>query len=255
MKRGWCASLLLALVMPVVMVGCGGGKRPYVPLIEQTGEVDFSLWINDPDDGGILFVPEGGHEVAGLLVQWKGSGGLPVSLSTSWQGTAPAGVSVRMSPVPATYASGGRQVTVEVRTTAGTTSPGRHVLRITGTDGVRSRSADLDVWITGFTVTLTPSSQVLDYYAWEMWTATVTPLNGFRGTVALSQTGLDPGLFAIYWQDTTLAFTGGDTPQSVYLEVRMEVWPPNEAYPFAVTGTSGAITEVSNTSTLIRGLD
>lgn len=237
MKRGWCASLLLALVMPVVMVGCGGGKRPYVPLIEQNTKEDFTLSLLEewPGEVPTVSMVSGSNRCGMFRVRWIDNE-RTVNISFAWQGTAPAGTTVQAYPasLPATEYSDFKFC---IQTTAGTTVPADYTLRVSGNDGVRTRYVDVRVRVTGFTVSVAePREQVIYEGEGASYSVTVTPLNGFEGDVSLDVVGL-PGGFLPVFSENPVSLSDDRSPITVTLFLN-----PRDVgfgqYPFTVRGTS-----------------
>ena len=95
-----------------------------------------------------------------------------------------------------------------------------------------------------FSITASPSSQTVVQGSSTSYTATVTALNGFNGTVSLSASGLPSGATASF---TPSAVTGSGTST---LSVGTSGTTPTGTYTVTITGTSGSLTH-STTVTLV----
>jgi uncharacterized membrane protein len=95
-----------------------------------------------------------------------------------------------------------------------------------------------------YAVSATPSSQTVTQGGSANYTATVTPSNGFTGTVSFNVTGLPTGAGATF-TPTTVTTSGSTT-----MNVTTSASTPAGSYPLTVTGTSGTLTH-STTVTLV----
>jgi subtilase family serine protease len=94
-----------------------------------------------------------------------------------------------------------------------------------------------------FSVSASPSSRTVTQGTNATYTVTVGALNGFTGTVALSQTGL-PGSAAATFSPASITGSGTSTLTVTTGSV------PAGTYPFTITGKSGALTH-SVSATLV----
>ena len=94
-----------------------------------------------------------------------------------------------------------------------------------------------------FQLTVTPSSRTVVQGSGATYDVTVTPLNGFQGTVALSATGLPNGVTADF-VPASLNFTNASA-QTALLSVSTAASAATGPHTFNVSATSGALTHTS----------
>lgn len=95
-----------------------------------------------------------------------------------------------------------------------------------------------------FSISATPSSQTVTQGGGTSYTATVTALNGFTGTVTFSASGLPSGASASF-NPTSVTGSG-----SSVMTVTTSSTTPAGTYPLTITGTSGSLVH-STTVTLV----
>lgn len=96
-----------------------------------------------------------------------------------------------------------------------------------------------------FSLSASPSSQTVTQGAGTSYTITVTPTNGFTGTVALSAAGLPAGAAALY-NPASVTTSGNST-----LTVTTTTTTPPGTYPVTVTGTSGALSHTASPTLVV----
>ena len=168
----------------------------------------------------------------------NGFGGI-VNLSVTG---APTGTTTTFNP---TSVTGLGTSTLTVSTTTGAPA-GSYTLKITGTSGTLSRSANVTLVVgqPDFSLSVTPSSQTAVQANPTSYTATVDTLNGFAGVVGFSVTGLPTGTTGTF---TPTSVTGSGTS---LLSITTSNATPLGSYTVTVTGTSGALVH-SATVTLV----
>jgi hypothetical protein len=120
-----------------------------------------------------------------------------------------------------------------------TTPTGAYRLKVRATSGSLTREADLTVVVTApspdFTLALNPTSLTVQQGSSGQTTLTVTPQNGFTGTVSLSLVGAPGGV--------TLSPTGvtvsGSAPVAQPLTLSVDESVAPGTYPLQVQGTAG----------------
>jgi regulation of enolase protein 1 (concanavalin A-like superfamily) len=156
----------------------------------------------------------------------------------------PAGASGSFNP---TSVSGSGSSTLSVVTTS-STQPGTYTLTLTGASGSLSHSATvaLTVNVPDFSISATPGSQFVTVGAGTSYTATVSPLNGFNGTVNLGVSGLPSGA------------TGGFSPASIggsgssTLSISTSSTTPTGTYTLTITGTSTSLSHSTTVSLTVN---
>jgi hypothetical protein len=127
-----------------------------------------------------------------------------------------------------------------------TTPTGAYRLKVRATSGSLAREADLTVVVTppspDFTLSLNPWSLTVQQGSSGQTTLTVTPHDGFTGTVALSLVGAPGG---VTLSPTGVTVSGsGPVAQALTLSVDESVAPGT--YPLQVQGTAGGHVRKAN---------
>ena len=250
------------LVSETAWSGSGGGCSTVEPAIAaQTGFVPSSCKNRaTPDvsiDGGgispvyVLISGQGGwYSVYGtsLSVQlWAGV----TALANALHGAPLNGVQSALyadaagAPSSAPYTSNYRDITSG---SAGSFSAGPGWDFVTGLGSPLVNALVLSLIgppTANFTLSAAPSSQTVTQGNPASYTATVTPSNGFTGSVALSASGLPAGATATF-SPTSIAGGSGSSTMSVTTSSTT----PAGTYTLTITGTSGALSH-STTVTLV----
>jgi subtilisin family serine protease len=201
-------------------LGSGGGQTP---------TPDFSLSSNPTS----RTITQGQSTTYALTVSPSGGFNSSVSLSTS---ALPSGVSASFSPNPTTGSS-----TLTITTTAGAAT-GTTNITVTGTGGGLTRTTGISLTVnaaqtqTGsFSLSATPTTRTGSRGLPLLFTITVSPQNGFSGTVAFSASGLATGM--------TASFQPATSTTSTTLRINSSVWTtPRGTYDVVVTGTAAGVT-------------
>jgi len=171
------------------------------------------------------------------------SGGFSGTVTLSASGL-PSGASASFNP-PTIIGSGSSTMTV---TTSASTPPGTYTLTITGTSGNLTHSTTVTLVVTGpspdFAITATPLTRIVTRPANTTYTVTVTPVNGFSGTVSFSVSGLPSRTTASF---NPASVTGGGT-STLTVDTRFRT--PRGTYVLTIRGTSGNLVH-STTVTLV----
>jgi hypothetical protein len=172
--------------------------------------------------------------------------GFTGSVSLAVTGT-PAGATATLTTNPITGGSG--TSTLNVATTSAIL-PGSYPLTVTGTSGTLSHPVTVTLLVTqpqqpDFSVTVTPGSQTVTAGGSTTYTAAVTGVNGFSGTVSISAGGLPAGV-TVTGCSVTLPPNGSCT-----LAVATSATTPTGSGTLTFTGTSGSLSHPSNAVTLV----
>jgi hypothetical protein len=146
----------------------------------------------------------------------------------------PAGITATLSPSSIT---GSGSSTLSIGTSA-STAPGTYTICVAGTNGALSHTANVTLTVNPVAAgdfSLSASPDFLEFNAGisGFSTISVSPLNGFNGTVSLSVNG--GGL------PVSLSSTSVNTSGSVTLTVRSSSFTAPGDYLVTITGTSGAL--------------
>jgi hypothetical protein len=128
-------------------------------------------------------------------------------------------------------------------------TPGTYVatLRVTDNRGLVSAPATRTVTVSDFSLSRTPSSRTVAPGGSTTYTATVTPVNGFTGTVAFSVTGLPSGATAAF--NPASVTTSGSTTMSVSTTAAT----PRGTYTLKIRGASGPRARTINATLIVNG--
>ena len=175
-----------------------------------------------------------------------GSNGFNSSITLSASG-APTGVTVGFNPNPIPApGTGNSTMTITV---SSTTVPGTYPITVTGNGGGVQQSTTVTLTVTGgpdFTLTAAPSSQSIRRGSQAQYTATVTPVNGFNGTVNLSLTGC-PLRSTCSFNPPSINTSGNST-----LTVSTGSKTSPGTYTLTITGTSGTLQHSTSVSLTVR---
>ncbi len=153
-------------------------------------------------------------------------------------GTLPAGVSVGFTP--ATIAApGSGNSTVAIGATSAA-APGVYTITLKGTSGSSSSSTTISVTIAApatFTLSASPSTITAAPGGSATTTITLTPLNGFNGSVNVSITGTPAGV--------TLQFVSNRATLAMTAVVANTA--AAGSYPITITGTGGGVSPLPTT--------
>ena len=171
----------------------------------------------------------------GGVVSFAGTGNDPDGTISSYAWTFPGG-----SPASSSVATPGN-VTYA--------TPGTHTASFTVRDngGLTSAPATRRVTVSDFTLSATPASRTILPGASTSYTATVSPVAGFTGTIAFSVTGLPSGASATF--TPTSVTTSGTTTMNV--TTTTATLPGS--YPLTIRGTSGPRVRTFNVTLLVNG--
>ena len=124
--------------------------------------------------------------------------------------------------------------------------PGYYMLFILNSSGVPSVATFVQVVPQpDFSVTATPSSQTVPPGTGTSYTVTVTPSNGFNGTVTFDVSGLPSGATATF-NPSSVTGSGSST-----MSVSTSSSTPDGTYPLTITTTSGNLTHTTQVTLVV----
>jgi hypothetical protein len=163
----------------------------------------------------------------------------PVQLSIT---QPPPGVTTSFNPSQVTPPSGGSAkstLTFSVSTTA--TPGGPFALTLTGTSGSILRSTNIQLQIQSqppdFSIMPSPTTLTMQRGGMDMFTITVTSMNGFNRPVRLETSGTAPGIAATFYPVYVTPPSGGSASSTLLVSVAKTA-TPGMTYQLTVTGTS-----------------
>ncbi len=177
------------------------------------------------------------------------SDGFTGSVSLSLSGL-PRWTSSSFSTNPVSITGSGLGSSVLTISTNRHAQEGTYTLMLNATSGSLSSQIYLTLNIgtasEDFSLAVSPSSQTVTSGSGTSYTATVTALNGFTGTVDLTVGGLPSG--ASY---TPVSVTGGSGSPSVAITTSSST--AAGTYPLTITGTSGSLTHSTGVTLIVNG--
>ena len=168
-----------------------------------------------------------------------------VSLTLAGLNTTQASWSIDPPVIPA--GSGTAQVTI---TTSASLAPGTYPLTVTGTSGPLSRSLALSLVVNGppdFGLAVTPVSRTVVAGSGTTYTASVSAINGFTGTVGLTLSGLPANVGTAKFTPSAVTAPGNAT-----LSIATPTTAPPGTYPLTITGTSGTISHQAAITLVVK---
>ena len=169
------------------------------------------------------------------------SGGFTGSVSLA-VGGLPSGTTGSFNPNPATSSS-----TLAVSTDPSTPA-GTYTLTITGTDGSLSHTISATLVVNApspsdFSLSVSPSSRTVSQGNATSYSVTITPSNGFTGSVSLSLAGLPVGANG--------TFSPNPATTAATLNVSTASTTPEGSYVLTITGTSGSLTHTTTVTLVV----
>ncbi len=170
------------------------------------------------------------------------SGGFTGSVSLSVSGL-PSGASATFSPNSIAGGSGNSTMRV---TTSTNTPAGSYTLTITGTSGSLTHSTTVALVVNGFSISASPSSQTVTRGNSGMYTATLTAINGFSGTVTLTVRGLPSNSSASF---NPSSVTGHGTST---LTISTNSSTLTGSFTLRIRGSSGGVTHSTTVQLVVQ---
>jgi hypothetical protein len=211
----------------------------------QVTERALTLTVNAPPDFALSLNP------TSLTVQQGDSGQTTLTLTpqNGFTGTvnlelvgAPSGVTLAPTSVNVTGSSPLTQ-TLTVNVGSGV-APGTYSLQVRATSGSLAKAANLSLTVTpppDFTLSLNPTSLTVQQGDSGQTTLTLTPQNGFTGTVSLSlAAGQDPVPQGLSLSPQSVQVSGAN-PVNQTLTVSASSSTPTGTHRLKVRGTSGSL--------------
>jgi len=159
---------------------------------------------------------------------------------------SPAGLTLSLNPSSVSLSSGGTGTTTLTISTQSSTPAGSYTVTVTGSSGTLSHSTTVKVSVVqsaqDFSIGANPGSIALQRGASASSTITITSLNGFSGTVtltdAVSPATSNPPVISLSTSSLTLS-SGGSAAST--LSITTTSTTTSGSYTISVTGTSGSL--------------
>ncbi len=191
---------------------------------------DFSMTVSPSSQS----VAAGGNTTYTVTTAGLNGLGFNDNVTLSVSGGLPSGATATFSPNPvAGVGSSTLTVTVPAATAAG-----NYQFTVSGADGALSHSSatvTLTVLAPDFTISASPSSISILPGGCAVYTVSTTALNGFTGSVGLSQSGAPSGSSATF---NPLSINGAG---SSTLAICTPTSTPGGSYTIPITGISGSL--------------
>ena len=224
---------------PLTLTGTSGALIRTAPV---------TLLVSPPADFGLTVAP------AALTVVSGGTGAATVGVAALDGFAADVALSVTGLPAevgtaavtPAVVSvAGTAQLLVTVRTDA---PAGSYPVTVTGTGGGRSHTAAVTVVVPArdIAVSVSPASRTVTRPNSTSYTVTVSPLNGFTGSVSLAVSGLP------YRSTATLSTTPLPVPGSRTLTIRTTMSTTRGTFTLTVTATAGTLSRQATATLVVR---
>jgi uncharacterized membrane protein len=214
---------------PLTITGIGGG-------FTHTAAVTLVVTSSSSGNFSLSATPSSGTVTAGASFSYTASvtasGGFTSNVTLSVSGL-PSGASATFSVNPI---AGSGNSTVRVSTNSSTPT-GSYTLTIMGnsTSPSLTHSTTVTLVVNSFSISASPSSQTVTRGSSTSYTVTVTPINGFNGTVALRVRGLP--------SNSTASFNPGSlTSGTSTMTVSTTTSTPTGNFSLRIRGTSGGVT-------------
>ncbi|BCZ90628.1 choice-of-anchor U domain-containing protein [Thermus thermophilus] len=227
-KRLWPLAGLALL-----LAACGGGAPPQ----------DLTLSGVSPNSPSVA---QGGSVTLTLTFTSQNGFQGTVSLSVTKDGQEPSWLTLSPASKSLNVPKGGQaQETLQLQV-AGNAPTGPHALKLRATYGDKTAERDLTLTVNpppSFALSLNPSSLSVQQGDSAQTALTLTPQNGFTGTVSLSlvagQDGVPQGL-SLSPQSVQVT---GSSPVNQTLTLSASASTPTGTYRLRVRGTSGSLTQ------------
>ncbi|WP_216641308.1 COG1470 family protein [Thermus scotoductus] len=227
-KRLWPLAGLALL-----LAACGGGAPPQ----------DLTLSGVSPNSPSVA---QGGSVTLTLTFTSQNGFQGTVSLSVTKDGQEPSWLTLSPASKSLNVPKGGQaQETLQLQV-AGNAPTGPHALKLRATYGDKTAERDLTLTVNpppSFALSLNPTSLSVQQGDSAQTALTLTPQNGFTGTVSLSlvagQDGVPQGL-SLSPQSVQVT---GSSPVNQTLTLSASASTPTGTYRLKVRGTSGSLTQ------------
>ena len=212
----------------LTVTGVSGSIRINVPVTLTVQ--DFSLTVSPSSQS----VAAGGNAVYTVSTAGLNGLGFNENVTLSVSGGLPSGATATFSPNPIAGV-GSSTLTITVPTA---TAAGNYQFTVSGASGTLSHTSTtltLTVVAPDFTISASPSSISILPGGCASYNVSTTALNGFTGTISLSQSGAPSGASATF---SPLSITGAG---SSTLTVCTNSSTPAGSYTITITGISGSV--------------
>jgi len=218
---------------------------------QLSDNVNITLAITSAADFSMTASPTPLSIVAGQIgtstITITSTGGFDsaVSLSFSWVGTSPTGVTPSLSAYSVTPSAGGTATSTLTIATSSTTAAGSYVVRITGVSGTLTHSVDVTFTVTtppltpDFTISVSPSSATIRRGQSGNFVVIIASTGGFASPATLALSGQPTDVTGTFNPVSVTPPSGGSATST--LTVSVGATAPLGTYTLTVTGTGGTL--------------
>jgi kumamolisin len=173
-----------------------------------------------------------------------------VTLSTTLTGL-PAGVTASFSST--SFAAPGSGTSTLTLSVASTTATGTYAIKVSGSGGGINQTATFTLTVTApvagaFTISVSPASGYLDQGQRGYAVVTTTVSGGFDAAIALSATGVPPGVTTSF-SPAAIAAPGSGTAD---FTLAVSGTAPIGTYPITIKGTGGGLAHTTTLTFQVR---
>jgi len=228
---------------PITVTGTGGTTQHTTTVtLTVTGPASFTISASPSS----LTVADGGQGMSTITTTATNGFNSSIALTASGM---PTGVSVSFNP--STIPAPGTGTSTMTITVSSSTTPGTYPITVTGNGGGVQQSTTVTLTVTAgapdFTITASPTSETVHRGSPATYTVTLTPVNGFNGTVNLSLSGC-PRYSTCSFNPSSLT-----PPGNSILTVSTNSRSRLGTYTLTITGASGSLRHSTSVSlTVIR---
>jgi hypothetical protein len=179
--------------------------------------------------------------------RFSGTGARWVGYSDPWSGIANVYVDGVLKATVDTYSTTSKYQALQYTITG--LASGNHTLKVQGTGQHNAAAAASWVWVdafdyvpgavtttnSDFSISVTPNSTAVNQGASKTYTVSISPANGFNGTVGLSVSGLGSGETATF-NPSSITGSGSST-----LTIATNAAAQTGAFTITITGASGGL--------------
>jgi subtilase family serine protease len=165
----------------------------------------------------------------------SGSGSVALTLAPA----PPSGVTAIFNPTPV---AAGSSSTLTF-TVSGSATPGTYPFSVTGIEGTATHSLTVSLTVTAvpdFLLSVNPTAKSVSRGGTATYTVTITPANGFNGSVTLSLSGQPSG--------STVTFTPNPATGTSTLTIRTRSATSRQTYTLTIKGVSGSLSHSTSAS-------
>ncbi len=210
-----------------------------VPVSVEVREPTFHIALSKSS----FTLRPGGDDTAVLSITTEGGFSGTINLSLEGHGAS------NFRPTPSTVDTSASSWGLLIVNTESSTPPGTYNLTLKATSGSITRTIPITVTVLpppDFAISVDPTSLIVSAGGSERLTLTVTPLNGFTGTINLTLTDLAESSVAPNFSvNPTSVTVSGSNPQTFTLTLNVENTVDPSYYFLVLRATSGSITRTA----------